>query len=320
MMETGYPDAPPVRVGTSLADLCGGVYLFSGIVSALYGREKSQRGAHVDIAMFDATLSFLEHGLMAYIATGKSPQRLGNRHPYMAPFDVFDTQDKPITICCGNDKLFSALCQALELTELVNDPRFSSNILRVHNQAILKEYIERTLKTQVAEVWLARIHEVGVPVAPLLSVAEAINLPQTQARNMLIEATICCGNDKLFSALCQALELTELVNDPRFSSNILRVQNQAILKQYIERTLKTQAAEVWLARIHEVGVPVAPLLSVAEAIKLPQTQARNMLIEAGGIMMPGNPIKISGCADPHVMPGAATLDQHGDQIRQEFSS
>ncbi len=56
-METGYPDAPPVRVGTSLADLCGGVYLFSGIVSALYGREKSQRGAHVDIAMFDATLS-----------------------------------------------------------------------------------------------------------------------------------------------------------------------------------------------------------------------------------------------------------------------
>ena len=228
MMETGYPDAPPVRVGTSLADLCGGVYLFSGIVSALYGREKSQRGAHVDIAMFDATLSFLEHGLMAYIATGKSPQRLGNRHPYMAPFDVFDTQDKPITICCGNDKLFSALCQALDLTELVDDPRFISNILRV--------------------------------------------------------------------------------------------QNQAILKQYIERTLKTQAAEVWLARIHEVGVPVAPLLSVAEAINLPQTQARNMLIEAGGIMMPGNPIKISGCADPHVMPGAATLDQHGEQIRQEFSS
>lgn len=63
---------------------------------------------------------------MAYIATGKSPQRLGNRHPYMAPFDVFDTQDKPITICCGNDKLFSALCQALDLTELVDDPDLSA--------------------------------------------------------------------------------------------------------------------------------------------------------------------------------------------------
>ncbi len=106
----------------------------------------------------------------------------------MAPFDVFDTQDKPITICCGNDKLFSALCQALELRELVNDPRFSSNILRVQNQAILKQYIERTLKTQAAEVWLARIHEVGVPVAPLLSVAEAIKLPQESSARNIIEA------------------------------------------------------------------------------------------------------------------------------------
>lgn len=91
MMETGYFDALLVRVGTFFADLCGGVYLFSGIVSALYGREKSQRGAHVDIAMFDATLSFLEHGLMAYIATGKLLQRLGNCHFYMALFDVFNT-------------------------------------------------------------------------------------------------------------------------------------------------------------------------------------------------------------------------------------
>ncbi|EPT6591763.1 hypothetical protein ACVQ25_004126, partial [Escherichia coli] len=94
-----------------------------------------------------------------------------------------------------------------------------------------------------------------------------------------------------------------------------------LIRQILTRRFRLYAyAEVWLARIHEVGVPVAPLLSVAEAIKLPQTQARNMLIEAGGIMMPGNPIKISGCADPHVMPGAATLDQHGEQIRQEFSS
>lgn len=107
---------------------------------------------------------------------------------------------------------------------------------------------------------------------------------------------------------------------PDLAAIFYAYKTRLFFKQYIERTLKTQAAEVWLARIHEVGVPVAPLLSVAEAIKLPQTQARNMLIEAGGIMMPGNPIKISGCADPHVMPGAATLDQHGEQIRQEFSS
>jgi len=226
MMETGFADGPPVRVGTSLSDLCAGVYMFCGIASALYAREKTGRGAHVDIAMFDSTLSFLEHGLMAYIATGHAPERLGNRHPYMAPFDVFATQDKPITICCGNDSLFHSLCEALELHSLASDARYASNILRV--------------------------------------------------------------------------------------------QNQAELKTTIESVLKTQPADYWLAHIHQAGVPVAPLLSVSEAMELPQTQARNMLVEAGGIRMPGNPIKISGYPDPHVRPGAATLDQHGEQLRLEF--
>lgn len=227
MMETGFPDGPPVRVGTSLSDLCAGVYMFSGIASALYGREKTGKGAHVDIAMFDSTLSFLEHGLMSYIATGESPPRLGNRHPYMAPFDVFDTQDKPITICCGNDALFSALCRSLKL-----DP---------------------------------------------------------------------------------------LISDPRFTSDTLRVKNQAELKSLLEAKLKTQPASDWLMCIHQAGVPVAPLLSVAEAVELPQTQARNMMVEAGGIRMPGNPVKISGYPDPHIRPGAAELDQHGEQLRLEFA-
>lgn len=227
MMETGFSDGPPVRVGTSLSDLCAGVYMFCGIASALYGREKNGCGAHVDIAMFDSTLTFLEHGMMAWIATGKAPQRLGNRHPYMAPFDVFNTRDKPITVCCGNDTLFAAMCNALQLP------------------------------------------------------------------------TLAC--------------------DPRFASNILRVENQAALKAIIESTFTTQTSDVWLSRLHQAGVPVAPLLSVAEAMALPQTQARNMLIEAGGIRMPGNPVKISGYPDPGVRPGAATLDQHGTQLRLEFS-
>ena len=227
MMETGFADGPPVRVGTSLSDLCAGVYMFCGIASALYGREKNGRGAHVDIAMFDSTLSFLEHGLMAYIATGKSPERLGNRHPYMAPFDVFNTQDKPVTICCGNDSLFQALCKALDLEALPADPRFASNVMRV--------------------------------------------------------------------------------------------QNQVQLKMKLESVLNTQPADYWLSRIHQAGVPVAPLLSVSEAMELPQTQARNMLVEAGGIRMPGNPIKISGYPDPHIRPGAAALDQDGVKIRQEFN-
>jgi len=131
--------------------------------------------------------------------------------------------------------------------------------------------------------------------------------------------TLCCGNDRLFSALCKALQRPELAIDPLFASNALRVEHQRVLKEAIEAVLKTQTSDFWLARIGEAGVPVAPLLSVDQAIELPQTKARNMMIEAGGVRMPGNPIKISGYPDPHSRPGAATLDQHGEQLRLEFA-
>jgi len=228
MEETGFADGPPTRVGTSLSDLCGGVFLFCGIASALYAREKSGKGAHVDIAMFDATLAFLEHGFMSYVATGKAPERIGNRHPFMAPFDVFETADKPIVICCGNDHLFGLLCGAIERPDLALDPRFVDN-----------------------------------------------------------------GN---------------------------RVAHQQALKRAIEASLKQQPAERWLDVIHTAGVPVAPLLNVAEAAQLPHVAARHMLIEAGGIKMPGNPVKISGYDDPLQRTGAPALNQHGAALREEFAA
>lgn len=228
MMETGFADGPATRVGTSLSDLCGGIYMFCGIASALYGREKTGKGTHVDVAMFDSTLAFLEHGLMNYVATGKSPERLGDRHPYMAPFDVFQTKDKQIAICCGNDELF-------------------------------------------------------------------------------IE-------------LCQALAKPDLVNDERFNSNANRVQNQAELKIIIEQLLATHDAQYWLTEIDKHRVPVAPLLGVAEAMQLPQTKARNMLIDAGAVQVPGTPIKLSSYPDPTVRKGAPKLDQHGSALRAEFAA
>lgn len=226
MMETGFPDGPPVRVGTSLSDLCGGIYMFCGISSALYARSQTGKGSQVDIAMFDATIAFLEHGLMNYVATGHSPGRIGNRHPYMAPFDLFSTKDGHIAICCGNDHLFSRLCGALDCSHLVNDPRFADNAERVKNQAALKAELEARL----------------------------------------------AGN----------------------------------------------TSDYWVKKLGEVDVPVGPLLGVAEAMQLPQTKARNMLITAGDIKVPGNPIKISGYADPEVRSGAPKLDENGASLREEF--
>lgn len=225
--ETGFPDGPPTRVGTSLSDLCAGVFMFAGIASALYDRTRTGKGAHVDVAMFDTTMAFLEHGMMSYVATGKAPRRRGNSHPYMAPFDLYQARDKLFVICCGNDHLFGALCAAIGRADLACDPRF------VDNQA--------------------------------------------------------------------------------------RMRNNAALKTALEGVFAHNDAAHWLEVIHAAGVPVGPLLSVAEAAELPQTQARNMVIEAGGVRMPGNPIKLSTYHDPRVRPGAPQLDQHGAALRREFA-
>lgn len=185
---TGFPDGPPTRVGTSLSDLLGGLYMFSGIASALYAREKTGRGTHVDIAMFDATLAFLEHGAMEFAATGRSLDRIGNRHPFLAPFDLFECADGHVAICCGNDHLFAKLCGAIGRAELANDPRFLDDVSRVQNVVALRAALEAELKKAPAAHWLTNIHAAGVPIGPLLDATQALSHPQAQARNMMIEA------------------------------------------------------------------------------------------------------------------------------------
>ena len=227
MSMTGFPDGPPTRVGTALSDLCGGVLMFCGLASALYAREKTGKGSHVDVAMFDATLLFLEDGLMEVAAYGKPVNRIGNRHRFVTPFDVFQTADKDIVLCAGNDHLFDGLCKVL-----------------------------------------------GRP---------------------------------------------DLITDNRFLSNQHRTDNHAALKYELEVALKKQAAAHWLKVIHEAGVPVGPIMNVLEAAEHPQTKARNMLVEAGGVRVTGNPIKISGYEDPPTRVAAPTLNQHGDVLRREFA-
>jgi CoA:oxalate CoA-transferase len=225
MSLTGKTDGPPTRVGTSISDLLGGVCMFGGIASALYAREKTGKGAFVDIAMFDSTMAFLPHGWMEYVAT-QHTSRYGNRHPYMTPFDVFETADGHVAICAGNDHLFRQLVAAVGREDLATDQRFASNADRTANQTALK------------------------------------------------------------------------------------VELEAALKQHTD--------DYWVDAIHTAGVPVGLLMKLEDLAEHPQTKARNMLIEAGGVRMPGNPVKISGYEDPPVRTGAPTLDEHGDALRREF--
>jgi CoA:oxalate CoA-transferase len=184
---TGEPDGGPTRVGTSISDILGGIFGYCGIVTALAARERTGKGTTVDVAMLDATFSTMEQGLMDALGVHKRPQRIGNRHPSMAPFDTFQCSDQLIAICVGNDHLFSILSNTLGKPELTKDTRFATNVDRTNNQAELKAEMERILRTDTAEAWHGRLDDAGVPVSLVLNVDDSRKLEQIKVRGMVKE-------------------------------------------------------------------------------------------------------------------------------------
>jgi len=226
MAVTGAADGPPVKPGVPVADLSAGLYAFGGIASALLGRATTGQGTHLDIAMYDATVSLLEGAALSYLATGREPGRIGNAHFAIAPFDTFTCADRDITICAANDLLFGVLVTALGLPRLATDGRYASN---------------------------ARRHE-----------------------------------------------------------------HRETLKVELEAVLRAAPAQHWLELLEVAGVPCGPISAIAEAAGSEQTRVRNMVVDAGGLPVPGNPVKTSAYPDPGTRPPAPALDEHGAAIRAEL--
>ncbi|HUR13260.1 MAG TPA: CoA transferase [Mycobacteriales bacterium] len=184
MAITGPSDGPPVKPGSPVADLSAGLYAFGGICAAL----RAEVGTHLDVAMYDSTVSLLEGAALAWLATGQEPGRIGNAHFAIAPFDTFRCADRDITVCAANDLLFGALAAALGLPGLLVDARFTTNALRHEHRDALKALLESVLRTAGADHWLGVLETAGVPSGPINDVAEAVGSEQSRARNMVIDA------------------------------------------------------------------------------------------------------------------------------------
>ncbi len=188
MSVTGQPGGPPTKAGTSVGDLTGGLFTAVGIASALYHRERTGQGMKVDVSMLDGQVAILESAVMRYAVTGQAPGPIGNRHPSIAPFEPYATADRPLVVACGNDALFGRLCQALGRPDLTSDPRFRTNPERVRNVDELREALEAVLRTAPAAHWVEVLEAAGVPCSPVQTVADAVEHPQVQARNMVVTA------------------------------------------------------------------------------------------------------------------------------------
>jgi CoA:oxalate CoA-transferase len=197
MSVTGWPGGKPTRVGTSVGDITAGLFTVIGILSALHDRVRTGKGQFVDVAMLDGQIAILENAVARYAVTGVAPGPLGARHPSITPFAAYACQAGHIVIAAGNDALWAALLDALDLGALRGNPRFATNALRTEEAEAIATILETALLTAPAAHWLAKLEAAGVPCGPLHDVAQALAHPQVRARGMVIETAFPDGTPLL---------------------------------------------------------------------------------------------------------------------------
>ncbi|MGH9198811.1 MAG: CaiB/BaiF CoA transferase family protein, partial [Acidimicrobiia bacterium] len=173
------------RLGVAIADLVSGMFAAQGVTLALLARGRTGRGQLVDVSMLDSVVALLTYLAGAYFATGRSPGRLGNRHPMIVPYESFPASDGDFVIAVGNDEQWKRLCAAIDRQSLANDPRFATNEARVTNYQSLKPELDAALRSQPRAEWLRRLREAGIPCGSVRDVADVCQDEQVAARDML---------------------------------------------------------------------------------------------------------------------------------------
>ena len=185
MSVTGDADRPGYRLGVAITDMVAGLYCAQGITAALLARERFGVGQRVDIGMLDTTAALLTYQAANWFTTGQTPQRKGNRHATIAPYETFTTADGEIVIAVGNDEIWKRFCPAADLPELAANPRFATNKDRMANYDEMRPPIDRVFRTASNAEWIARLNAAGVPNGEVRDIGQMLNDPQLAAREMV---------------------------------------------------------------------------------------------------------------------------------------
>ena len=181
------PGGGPQRVGVAIADLMTGMYSSVAILAALHERKASGRGQYIDMALLDCQVAWLANQNSNYLISGEVPERLGNSHPNVVPYQPFHTRDGDLILACGNDNQFAKFCAAAGIPEVARDPRFIDNAARLANRDACAAALAPALKEKTTAEWIALLESVGVPCGPINRLDEVYADPQVRARELRID-------------------------------------------------------------------------------------------------------------------------------------
>ncbi|NYT62575.1 CoA transferase [Alcaligenaceae bacterium] len=228
----GTPGAEPMRTSIAITDVVTGLYANIAVVSALYHKQQTGQGQHIDTALLDAAVALNGHLAVAYLATGNSPERAGNRNPIAAPSEVFASTDGHLIVAAGNNGQFTALCQVLGQPLLAQDERFATNAMRVNNRAALQKLLADVVIHHQRDDLLSKLRAAGVPCGPINNMEQVFADPQVQHRELAISLPHSSGID------------VDLVRNPmRFGQTPVVHKAPPVLGEHTEQVL---AAELGL--------------------------------------------------------------------------
>lgn len=235
MSLTGRPDeAPgggPMKVGVAVIDVMTGLYATVAILAALAHREKAGQGQHIDLALLDVQVATLANQASNYLVGGRVPQRMGNAHPNIVPYQDFPTADGYMIVTAGNDSQFANLCKALGRADLAADPRFASNALRVQHRETLIALLSQLTLTRGTREWVAVLEEVGVPCGPINRIDEVFADPQVQARGMHLEMSHALAGQ--VSLVANPIRLSETPVEYRRAPPVLGEHTGEVLSEWL---------------------------------------------------------------------------------------
>lgn len=191
---TGPPEGPPYKVGVAVADILTGLYASNAILAALHARARSGHGYAIDLALTDCALAAQVNVAQAYLTSGTVPQRQGNAHLQIVPYQLFATADGWLVLNVGNDSQWKAYCTAAGASDLGSDPRYATNRQRVELRAALVPKVEALMKQLPTAEWERRLSEANVPHAVVRTYADVFRDPQTRARGMKLTVRDPAGN------------------------------------------------------------------------------------------------------------------------------
>jgi len=190
---TGEPGRPPSRLGLPIGDLAGSYAATFAILAALRHRDRTGLGAHIDLALHDVLISQLVYLGQTYLATGLSPERIGSGHPNVVPYRVYETADGHMVVAAYNQTLWQKLIAALDVKHLAEDSRYATRDARVANRQLVDDTLEAVLKGLSTAEWLQILGKVGVPVAKVNSVGEALDSEVARSRGIIIDVPLPNG-------------------------------------------------------------------------------------------------------------------------------